>query len=57
MSSLRDKIYNYEEIPPAGTWDKIAIDLDEAELANKFPNQLYVNIIGVHNHLPVPLNR
>lgn len=41
MSSLRDKIYNYEEIPPAGTWDKIAIDLDEAELANKFPDQLY----------------
>ena len=41
MSSLRDKIYNYEEIPPAGTWDKIAIDLDEAELVKKFPDRLY----------------
>jgi hypothetical protein len=41
MSSLKDKIYNYEVTPPAGTWDKIAIDLDEAELANKFPDKLY----------------
>jgi hypothetical protein len=41
MSSLKDKIYNYEVTPPAGTWDKIAIDLDEAELANKFPDRLY----------------
>ena len=41
MNSLKDKIYNYEVTPPAGTWDKIAIDLDEAELANKFPDRLY----------------
>jgi hypothetical protein len=41
MSSLKDKIYNYEVTPPAGTWDKIVIDLDEAELANKFPDRLY----------------
>jgi len=41
MSSLKDKIYNYEVTPPAGTWGKIAVELDEAELANKFPNRLY----------------
>jgi hypothetical protein len=41
MSSLKDKIYNYEVTPPAGTWDKIAINLDEAELANTFPDRLY----------------
>lgn len=41
MSSLKDKIYNYEVTPPAGTWDKIAIDLNEAELSNKFPDRLY----------------
>src|SRR6188768_3685013 len=41
MSSLKDKIYNYEVTPPPGTWEKIAIDLDEAELANKFPQRLY----------------
>ncbi|MEP7372636.1 MAG: hypothetical protein ABI675_04555 [Chitinophagaceae bacterium] len=41
MSSLKDRIYNYEVTPPAGTWDKIAIDLNEAELANEFPNRLY----------------
>ena len=41
MSSLKDKIYNYEVTPPPGTWEKIAIDLEEAELGNKFPHQLY----------------
>jgi len=41
MSSLKDKIYNYEVTPPPGTWEKIAIDLDEAELGNKFPHRLY----------------
>ena len=41
MSSLKDKMYNYEVTPPSSVWDKIAIDLNEAELSNKFPNQLY----------------
>lgn len=41
MSSLKNKIYNYEVTPPPGTWDKIAVDLDEAELVNKFPGRLY----------------
>ena len=41
MSSLKDKIYNYEVTPPTGSWDKIVIDLDEAELVNKFPDRLY----------------
>ncbi len=41
MSSLKDRIYNYEVTPPAGAWEKIAINLDEAELANNFPERLY----------------
>jgi hypothetical protein len=41
MSSLKDKLYNHEVTPPPGTWDKIAINIDEAEMANKFPARLY----------------
>jgi len=41
MSSLKDKIFNYEVTPPPGTWEKIAINLDDAELRNKFPQRLY----------------
>lgn len=41
MSSLKDRMYNYEVTPPSATWDKIAIDLNESELSNKFPARLY----------------
>ena len=38
---LQNKIFNYEVIPPAGVWDKIAFALDESELSNEFPARLY----------------
>lgn len=41
MSSLKDKMYNYEVNPPSTAWDKISIDLNESELSNKFPSKLY----------------
>src|SRR5258705_1046944 len=41
MSSLQDKLYNYEETPPAQVWDKIAAALDESHIADQFPTTLY----------------
>jgi hypothetical protein len=41
MSSLKDKLYNYEQVPPANAWDKIAAALDESHIADKFPSKLY----------------
>jgi hypothetical protein len=41
MSSVRDKLYNQEIIPPADTWEKVAVALNESELENKFPASLY----------------
>ena len=40
-NDLQNKIINYEVIPPAGVWDKIAYALDESELSNEFPARLY----------------
>ena len=38
MSSLRDKMYNYEVTPPANSWEKIKLALNEE--ANEFPEKL-----------------
>ncbi len=38
MSSLRDKMLNYESVPPKNTWDKIAAALDEANNGDQFPH-------------------
>ncbi|MEO5562413.1 MAG: hypothetical protein ABIR18_03235 [Chitinophagaceae bacterium] len=41
MSSLKNKMNNYEVVPPANAWDKIAAALDESALGNEFPSRLY----------------
>jgi hypothetical protein len=41
MSSLKNKLYNYEQTPPAKAWDKIAAALDESHLSDAFPSKLY----------------
>ena len=38
MSSLQDKLYNYEQTPPEKAWDKIAAALDKEEFANRLYN-------------------
>lgn len=40
-SGLQYKMYNYEVSPPADVWEKIAAELDESELSNKFPSTLH----------------
>lgn len=42
MSSLRDRMYNYEVTPPDDGWQRIASALDEAEMQNDFPRRLYL---------------
>ncbi len=41
MSSLKNKLYNYEQAPPAKAWDKIAAALNESHLSDEFPSKLY----------------
>lgn len=41
MSSLQNKMTNYEVVPPANVWDKITAALDESELDAEFPSKLY----------------
>jgi hypothetical protein len=41
MSSLQNKLTNYEVVPPANVWDKVAAALDESELDKEFPSTLY----------------
>jgi hypothetical protein len=41
MSSLPDKLYNQQQTPPHGVWDKIAAALDEAHIGDEFPARLY----------------
>jgi hypothetical protein len=41
MSSLRNKMKNYEVIPPADAWEKIAAALDEGTAGYQFPDKLY----------------
>jgi hypothetical protein len=40
-SGLQHKMYNFEVPPPSGVWEKIAAELDESELSNKFPSTLH----------------
>jgi hypothetical protein len=40
-SGLQNKMYNLEVAPPAGVWEKIAVELDESELSSKFSSKLY----------------
>lgn len=40
MSSLKEKLYNYEANPPSNAWDKIAAALDDAENGDKYPGIL-----------------
>lgn len=40
-SGLQNKMYNFELPPPSGVWEKIAAELDESELTNKFPSTLH----------------
>lgn len=41
MSSLKDRLYNIEQVPPQKVWDKIAAALDESHIDDKFPSRLY----------------
>jgi len=41
MSDLKNKLYNYEQIPPAKLWDKITAALDESNMTDEFPAKLY----------------
>jgi len=41
MSSVQDKLYNYEQTPPPQVWDKITAALDESHLSDQFPSKLY----------------
>lgn len=40
MSSLKDKMGNYEVMPPANAWDKITAALDESHQQDQFPTRL-----------------
>jgi len=41
MSSLQNKLKNYEVVPPAQAWDKIAAALDETTETPQYPSALY----------------
>lgn len=41
MSRLQHKMFNYEVIPPAGVWKKIAAELEEAGIEHQYPSRLY----------------
>lgn len=41
MNSLKDKMNNYEVTPPANSWEKIAVALDEAHISDQFPSRIY----------------
>jgi hypothetical protein len=49
MSSLKDKLYDYEQAPPPTAWDKIAAALDESHIPDKFPSTLY-NAVATPPH-------
>ncbi|PZR28212.1 MAG: hypothetical protein DI535_07350 [Citrobacter freundii] len=40
MSSLKDKMENYEVMPPANAWEKITAALDESHQQDQFPSRL-----------------
>jgi len=39
-SGFQNKLYNYEVAPPAGVWNRITLELEDAALDNKFPSSL-----------------
>jgi len=39
-SGFQNRMYDYEVAPPAGMWNKIAVELDDSALTNKFPATL-----------------
>ncbi|MEO5945718.1 MAG: hypothetical protein ABIP79_02800 [Chitinophagaceae bacterium] len=39
-SGFQNRMYDYEVTPPAGVWNKIAVELDDSALSNKFPATL-----------------
>ncbi|MBC7946941.1 MAG: hypothetical protein H7Y42_03610 [Chitinophagaceae bacterium] len=39
--SIQKRLYDLEQTPPVGTWDRIAAALDESHLSNEFPSKLY----------------
>ncbi|MGZ8556908.1 MAG: hypothetical protein ACXWWC_01175 [Chitinophagaceae bacterium] len=41
MSSLQNKMYNYEVTPPVNSWERIAAALDNAKTQNEFSSRLY----------------
>ena len=41
MSSLQERLYNQEQVPPARVWDKINAALDESHIDDEFPTKLY----------------
>ncbi len=40
MTPIQNKMYQYEVAPPPGLWEKIAVDLDEADLEYFYPDRL-----------------
>jgi len=40
-SGLQHKLYDHEENPPAGVWEKIAAELDDSALSLSFPSRLH----------------
>lgn len=44
------KMYDYEVAPPAATWEKIAAELDESALAQKFPSILFHSAVTPPAH-------
>lgn len=41
MTRLQHRMLNYEVTPPAGVWNKISAELDEAGLEQHYPSRLY----------------
>jgi hypothetical protein len=50
-SGFQNKMYNLEVIPPAGVWEKIAAELDEAELHLEFPSRLQTISVNPPAHI------
>jgi hypothetical protein len=40
-SSVQDKLLSIEVTPPSGAWDKIAAELDDADIEHSYPKRLY----------------
>lgn len=59
-SGVQHKLLTYEVTAPPGVWNKIAAELDDAELEHVFPNTLYTAEVippaGVWNKIQLTLN-